>query len=277
MYASRNDNYEGDSPQRLFTTLFALIELLSTTEFEDLSVRCEIIVVDWNSQTDTLQEHEYHQRIQPLLSGCMTDVRFLVVSPNDAEVICDKVPLSEVHALNLAAIQARNDYLLRLDQDTVVGPRFLRFLKEATYLQASSPWWCGRRESSSDKYCDFVKDPNRCVLDEGTFFPLFGGFVENNYNGCGAVGVLGVPRSLWIRIGGYNTSLVYRAHMEIELASRLGQPFLNIADIVGTDFYHIWHVNSQDRQINQLNDQHYDFSNNQIVPFTETTTLQMIE
>ncbi len=52
--------------------------------------------------------------------------------------------MSEVHALNAAAQRARGSFLLRLDQDTLVGPSFMRYLRaemSASWPHFHQPWF----------------------------------------------------------------------------------------------------------------------------------------
>ena len=52
--------------------------------------------------------------------------------------------MSEVHALNAASQRARGSFLLRLDQDTLVGPSFMRFLRAemlASWPHIHQPWF----------------------------------------------------------------------------------------------------------------------------------------
>jgi hypothetical protein len=238
VYAARNDRYCGDAPMRLSLSLHTLLAHLA--RFETLRDTCEIIVVDWNSEGAPLHEHVY------FTDQNIKGVRFVVVPPHVAQTYRSTSPVSEVHAYNTGARFARGKYILRMDQDILVGVRFLQYLAtlldEGVVLDRMSPVWCSRRETHPVMYKSIVDNPVAFVSLHGHTLPLWCQRVFRD--GEGAVGIFGMPRCLWHVICGYNESMTGWGHIEREIAAlfvEAGIHWKNLHDIVGCDFYHIWH------------------------------------
>jgi hypothetical protein len=112
---SRNDEYMGNSRWRLETTLNYVadqVEALGRTK------DVEVLVADWGSDIplrDVL-------RLTPAAAGI---VSFMLIPPEIARALQKDSPFPEVLALNAAARRARGAYIGRIDQDTLVGRRFL--------------------------------------------------------------------------------------------------------------------------------------------------------
>ena len=81
------------------------------------------------------------------------------------------VKLSELHVLNAAAQRANGSYLLRLDQDILVGMSLLLFFSQAEraghwpYLH--QPWCSGRRNCDERHALDAPDDPAGCTESVG--------------------------------------------------------------------------------------------------------------
>jgi hypothetical protein len=249
LYATRNDNYCGDSPLRMKTSLSALLQQLET-KFIHLQSKTEVIVVDWNSD-EPLQDHPYFRGIR--VPGLL---KYVLVPPHLAAKYNSKGPLSEVHAYNVGARLAKGKYILRLDQDILVGSRFLQYLETLLSLQVDmnqlEPMWCSRRELPPHLVDDIVQNPVDFVNCVAHRLPLWCN--EKYINGVGAVGIFGMPRQLWHRIHGYHESLTGWGHMEVEISQRFEQlsiSWINLHDTVGCEFVHIWHpVHGSERTIN---------------------------
>lgn len=227
---SRNDNYCGNSPQRLFTSLAALSTLLQKNNLESY----EIVLVDWNSEIPLLENPEF-KKIDNLV--------YINVKPEIAKKY-SRFHLSEVHALNLAARSAKGDLLLRLDQDTIIGERFINLLKEyySNDEVFNKLWWSSRRETNETQYNDVVKNPIEFINQYGNELPYWCNKIYKY--GEGAVGIFGVPRKLWMLEKGYNENMMGWGHMELEFRDRLVKhtDWFHVDDNTNTDFYHIWHI-----------------------------------
>lgn len=249
LFASRNDEYEGNAIERLTATLYALIQLIAMRP--SLVREVEIVLVDWNSEVPLRTNPAFDR-----LAHGRKLVRIVEVSPAVARRYEDRVELSEVHALNLAAACARGKMLLRLDQDTLTGKQAVDMLihvRDHERWRLHQVWWVGRKETPPEDYDDVIANPNMYVHYNCNRLPYFGDTPENNRNGLGAVGVLGIPRELWMSSGGYDQSMSLRGHMEIELVNRLAREryVWNLHDDWGTDFYHIWHTYDSKRPWNK--------------------------
>ena len=243
MYCSRNDEYCGDAPRRLVTCIRSLQEHLQAEP--KLAEACEILVIDWNSD-HPLHLHEYWSEVPTTIP-----VRFCIVEPRVAAKASD-AKVSEVHAYNVGAKVATGRMLLRLDQDTLVGRRFIQFLLD--WEPKDEVWWCTRRESSPRHYLPMVLDPNAFMLKHGDSLPQWNH--STVHDGYGAVGVFGVPRSVWLEIRGYDETYQHFGYMEVEFVTRLRMlyklPCHNLDQELSTPFYHIWHTIQTTRPMNAV-------------------------
>ena len=122
--------------------------------------------------------------------------------------------LSEVHALNAAIRRASGEFLLRLDQDTIIGPNFTYFLVQAlanssTLLNGDIIWWSSRRETQKEEYEAVIHNPMQAILSKGRdgFVIYELGKPSSVLDGAGAVGVLGMSKKLWAAVEGYDERL----------------------------------------------------------------------
>ena len=113
---SRNDQYQGNSRWRLET---ALNYVAQKVEELNRGTQVEVIVADWGSQVGL---HEVI-RLSPAAAKM---VKFLHVSSDVAKSLQKDSPFPEVLALNAAARRAAGEYVGRIDQDTLVGKKFLK-------------------------------------------------------------------------------------------------------------------------------------------------------
>lgn len=267
IYASSNDDYGGRPAARLAASLQALLWGLHQYSLDKVS---EVIVVDWVSSKemqplfDTPELTKVWQHYTKF--GSRTRIRILTIYQEDASafVVDPLQRLSEVHALNAAAQRARGSFLLRLDQDTLVGTSFFRFLaneKEAAWPHHHQPWFAGRRECDPQQSDEVIRDPVKFVSDAGDNVVSGDGSSHENLMG-GPVGVVGLPAWLWRLVQGYNERYVKWGHMEHELFLRLTTltdvlPLSKYTD-VSTPFYHIHHHKATaadgDRQSNEFHD-----------------------
>jgi len=207
---------------RLAASLQALLWGLHQYRLDEVS---EVIVVDWVSSKemqplfDTPELTKVWQHYTKF--GSRTKVRTLTIYQEDtlAFVVDPLQRLSEVHALNAAAQRARGSILLRLDQDTLVGTSFLRFLaneKEAAWPHHHQPWFAGRRECDPQQSDEVIRDPVKFISDAGDNVVSGDGSSHEHFMG-GPVGIVGLPAWLWRLVQGYNERYVKWGHVEHEL------------------------------------------------------------
>ena len=265
MYAGSNDDYGGQPMTRLGASLKTLLWGLCEYELANIS---EIIIVEWTSVLVT--QHICDSPEMDIV--CRSDNKECGdVSNSDASFSAGQVLLrvlavnqeqtrhhvhppltrmSEVHALNAAAQRARGSFLLRLDQDTLVGPSFMRFLRAemlASWPHIHQPWFGGRRECDEQTSQLTIEDPVAFLLTENDTVSSWAGSDSEHTMG-GPVGVLGLPAWLWRAIRGYDESYIAWGHMELELYSRLTfvaevLPLSRHTDL-SIPFYHLAHNKS---------------------------------
>ena len=83
----------------------------------------EILVADWGSEIPL-------REVLQLSPAAARIVSFIVIPPEIAHPLQKDSPFAEVLALNAAARRARGEYIGRVDQDTLVGKRFLEVFFE---------------------------------------------------------------------------------------------------------------------------------------------------
>ena len=118
---SRNDAYMGNSRWRLET---ALNYTASRVEAVGGSNAVEIIVADWGSDVPLSD-------VVTLGPAARRLVSFVHAPPELARSHQRDSPFPEVLALNAAARRSRGQYIGRVDQDTLVGDRFLGWVLPA--------------------------------------------------------------------------------------------------------------------------------------------------
>src|SRR5262245_22160359 len=198
---SRNDEYMGNSRWRLETTLNYLadqVESLGRTK--DL----EVLVADWGSDIplrDVLQLTPAASRI----------VSFMLIPPEIARPLQKDSPFPEVLALNAAARRASGKYIGRIDQDTLVGGRFLAvfFNIHEQRRQMEIPLESALLFSNVRMipYRFAVRSPSRSVVEH--FVDRFGNSLKVEINSRQpyywySVGIWLLPRTVWYECGGYD-------------------------------------------------------------------------
>ncbi len=265
MYAGSNDDYGGQPMTRLGASLKALLWGLCEYELAKIS---EIIIVEWTSVSVTQHicdspemdivchsdDKECGDVSNSEASFIVGQVLLRVLAVNQEQTMHHVHPLltrmSEVHALNAAAQRARGSFLLRLDQDTLVGPSFMRFLRVemfASWPHIHQPWFGGRRECDEQTSQLTIEDPVAFLLTENDTVSSWAGSDSEHKMG-GPVGVLGLPAWLWRAIRGYDERYIAWGHMELEMYSRLTfvaevLPLSRHTDM-SIPFYHLAHNKS---------------------------------
>ncbi len=243
---SRNDEYCGDSVGRLTTTLNHLGETLARHGKTEQS---EVVLVDWASPHKPLKD------VLVLESSVKAIIKIVTVPKQIAAAYQRDSPFSEVHAMNTGFRHMSGRYFGRIDQDTLVGNRFIQwFYDEFEVVDYGFEWpkaaFSGRRNldaAQSKRYRDYVfcNDTSKTVAichpnfhfsrvtPSGKMMPFYGG----------AVGILLVEGGVYEAEKGFNERLVYMNSMDVEFMNRLAirYPLYNLSLKLDADFYHLYH------------------------------------
>src|SRR6266571_4324148 len=115
---SRNDRYMGNSIWRLETTLNYVAKRVHELGRE---ADVEVLIADWGSEIQL-------KDVLHLTMAASKIVSFVRIPPEIARHLQKDSPFPEVLALNAVARRAQGEYVVRIDQDTLVGrPRFKTF------------------------------------------------------------------------------------------------------------------------------------------------------
>jgi len=240
---SRNDQFQGDSLWRLETTLnHAARQAAALGRLEQV----EIVVADWGSRQplrDAVRLSEQAARI----------VRFVTVPLALAEEKQRDSRFAEVFAINAAARRSRGDYIGRIDQDTLVGRRFLAWFFAAIegggagFPLDASVMISNRRRIPYHFAAATPPFPvvERYVSSFDRVLPRMALPLSDNYWEC-YIGILLMHRRLWEECGGYDESFIYYSYMEFDIFLRLATryPGVDLGALVGHDFHHLDHVPS---------------------------------
>jgi hypothetical protein len=209
----------------------------------DREEEVEILVTDWGSEIPLW-------KVLELSPAAARIVSFIMIPPDIARDLQKNSPFPEVLALNVAARRSSGQYIGRIDQDTLVGKRFLEFFFDL---------YEGRQQlevplNSVLLFANQRKVPYRVVVrspsywDVDKFISRFGRFLEINsttrkpfydHN----VGIWLLHRNLWNECGGYDERMIYMNAMEYNMAARLLYKYkvVNLGQLVNYDFYHLEH------------------------------------
>lgn len=249
---TRNDNYCGDSVGRLCNTLNFLGETLSKTNNLGDS---ELVLVDWASPDKPLKDilpKKINNHIKSIL-------KIVTVPPLTAQKYQKDSPFSEVHAMNCAFRNTSGKYFMRIDQDTLVGYRFINWFYNIFGVKDFGFKWpraafSGRRNLSSQESLDFrriIRDEklskeidilhpinyNNTIFPKPMIIPFYGS----------AVGIMIVERGLFMEEKGFNEELIYMNQMDVEFLNRIAhkEPIYNLSRKIENDFYHQNHDRSE--------------------------------
>ena len=209
---SRNDTHFGNPMERLHTSLSHNLKILDDKD------NWRFTIVDWGSDVPIKDKLKIKHR----------NLRYIYV-PKD---VCETVPtsFSEVHCQNVGAFRSDKDYVSRIDQDTMMGHKFVKwFFDDHSYVD--NTFYFNRR---FDLYAgiDFINGPGK--PSSPVDWPAF----------LCDTGIFLVPREAWHSATGYDEKNIFRNHMEHEFIFRLNQK-LNFEDLtkqVGYDFFHVYHI-----------------------------------
>lgn len=237
---SRNDEYMGNSRWRLHTILNYVAGQIAALKRE---CAVEVLVSDWGSDIPL-------REVLPLSQAAAKIVSYIHVSPDIASALQKDSPFPEVLALNAAVRRAEGEYIGRIDQDTLVGPRFLK-----TFFELCE----GRRSievplESALLFSNVRMVPYRfavrCppILAVEQFIRRFGEGLPIEVSPrmaffWNSVGIWLCSKSLWHECGGYDEEMLYMNSMEIDMIYRLLQKYrmVDLGKLVNYDFYHLEH------------------------------------
>jgi hypothetical protein len=239
---SRNDRYMGDSRWRLRTALDYLGERIAALgRLEDV----EILVTDWGSEVPL-------REVIGLRPAAARITSFVTVPPALARSLQRDSPFPEVLALNAAARRARGRYIGRIDQDILVGGRFLAdFLTRLDDRTQTSRWerllmFANRRSIPYRFVSQAPSFANVCRL-----VTLAGARLAverhnrhtNHVFWTSYVGIWLLHRTLWQESGGYDERMIYYNWMEADMICRLRAKYavFDLGDFTDHDFYHLEH------------------------------------
>jgi hypothetical protein len=247
---SRNDKYNGDSVGRCINTVNHACEIIYKNNVVEES---EVVLVDWCSKKKPLKDVILN-RLSP---ECKNTLKIVTVPPDIANKHQGDSPFSEVHAMNVGFRQMEGKHFARIDQDTLIGQRFMDwFYKEYEVKDYGWPWpraaFCSRRNLSEDQshhsvFRDYVYDQplskkvSIChehnhysrLMPNGQIYPFYGG----------AVGVMMVERECYLENKGFNEDLIYMNSMDTEFMNRIAakEDIYNLCLSIDADFYHQHH------------------------------------
>ncbi len=244
---SRNDAYMGNSRWRLETALnYAADRIEAAGRSQDV----EVLVADWGSEVPLRDV----VRLSPAAARL---VSFLLIPPDVARPLQKDSPFAEVYALNAAVRRASGTYIGRIDQDTLIGPRFLDVFFDLVEgrRQLAVPLerallYSNRRAIA---YRFVARSPAyRHVV---TFMRRFGGrcpleTLKNEEFWTYYVGIWLAHRDVWHECGGYDERYIYYNWMEVEMILRLRQRYtlIDFGRAIDYDFYHLGHRNPRGKR-----------------------------
>jgi hypothetical protein len=248
--ASRNDSYGGDSLGRLEKTLNHTGYILGRSGFLEKS---EVIITDWG----TPKNYRPLRDSLNLNDEIKSILKIIEVPLRIANRYQLNSPFSEVHAMNAAFRRSSGAFFGRIDQDTLIGDRFVdwfyRHFHEDYTLNVDWPLvaFSGRRNLDPEQ----SKSPYQFIFDKKRYKEVKICHSNNFYSRIhpnkqsmmlfygGAVGILLIHRDLYKKHKGYNENFIYMNNMETEFLNRLKSrnDFYNLGLKSDGDFYHLHH------------------------------------
>jgi hypothetical protein len=237
---SRNDEYMGNSRWRLQTTLNYVAEQIESLGREK---DVQILVADWGSEIPL-------QEVLDLTPAAAKIISFLLIPPNIARLLQKDSPFPEVLALNAAARRASGAYLGRIDQDTLVGRKFLQVFFDLYEGRQKLEVPLHRALLFSNvrmvPYRFVVRSPSLWAVK--AFLAKFRRRMRVEITSAHpfywySVGIWLVSRDIWHECGGYDEEMLYMNGMEINMILRLlpKYPIINLGEMTDCDFYHLEH------------------------------------
>ena len=247
---SRNDSYCGDSVGRLQTTLNHTGDILKA---HNVLEKSEVILTDWDSPLS----NGSLAKVLKLNENIKSILKIVEVPPAIAATYQKDSPFSEVHSMNAGFRKSSGQFFARIDQDTLIGTRFIKWFYNEFYEKDYGFEWpkvafSGRRNLDAEQ----STSPHEWVFDDKKSREVEICHPNNFYsrvarNGKnmflfygGAVGIMIVDRELYLQEKGFNEEFIYMNNMDTEFMNRLRHKtsFYNLGLKVDGDFYHLHHT-----------------------------------
>ncbi len=163
----------------------------------------EIVVSDWGSE-------EPLSGVLDLNAEPRKIVHFNYI-PREATA---KLPteFSEVHALNSAARLIAGDFIGRIDQDTLIGRRFVEWFFGGGFSTRCA-YFSSRRDMAEGQPAERYEEAPLWKEDRRAW--------HRSWFWRAAVGIFLIPRQTYWDLGGYDEANIHRGHMEQEFVFRL--------------------------------------------------------
>lgn len=246
---SRNDSYGGDSVGRLQKTLNHTGYILAKN---DCLTQSELILVDWA----TPQGNKPLREVLDLNEEIKSILKIVEVPENIAFYYQKDSPFSEVHAMNAGFRRSNGDFFARIDQDTLIGERFVNwFYNQYMETNFGFEWprvvFSGRRDLNPEQ----SKTPEDFIFSKEKYKEVKICHSNNFYSRVhpdkqsmllfygGAIGILIIDREIYNSNKGYNEDYIYMNNMDTEFLTRLKyrNDFYNLGLKCDGDFYHLYH------------------------------------
>jgi hypothetical protein len=230
----------GNSRWRLETTLNYVSEQI---EALGRAKDVEVLVTDWGSEVPLREVLQLTRKAAGIVS-------FIPVPPEVARPLQKDSPFPEVLALNAAARRARGKYVGRIDQDTLVGRRFLEVFFDLHEHRRDIEVPLKSAMSFSNvrmvPYRLAIRCPPLPLIER--FIDRYGSRLKVELTSrkpfyWHSVGIWLLPRALWHECGGYDEEMLYMNAMESNMIERLLEKYrmIDLGKIAGYDFYHLEH------------------------------------
>jgi hypothetical protein len=235
----------GNSIWRLETTLNHLGQ---TVHELGRGKHVEVLVADWASERPL-------EEVLRLSAATASITKFLVIPSGVAQEVQGDSEFPEVLALNAAARRAQGEYVGRIDQDTLVGRRFVEMFFDL---------YEGRRELRAPLHdallfssrrgfpyrfavrCPPLNDVRRLIAFCGRLMRVQ--TPPGRPVWTSVVGIWLLHKQLWAECGGYDERMIYLNDMEQNMAVRLMQRYelVDLGNLTDCAFFHLEHKHPWD-------------------------------
>ena len=247
---SRNDSYMGNSRWRLETALNYVARHVHGIG-RDADV--EILVADWGS------DHPLRDALR-LSPAAARLTSFIGVPSATAKALQKDSPFAEVIALNAAVRRSTGEFIGRIDQDTLVGQRFLTMIFEIIDGKRvlPTPLAMGFSNIKTINYRFAVRCPPASSVE--LFVRWFGARLRReNWHSTApfyqaGVGIWLLRREVWAECGGYDERMIYMNDMETNMTRRLLPRYamVNLGEMCDYDFYHLEHYHPWVQRLSRI-------------------------
>jgi hypothetical protein len=230
----------GNSRWRLQTTLNYVAQMVHELDREK---DVEVLVADWGSDIPL-------REVLELTPTAARIVSFILIPQEIARNLQKDSPFPEVLALNAAARRAGGEYIGRIDQDMLVGRRFLKYFfelhegRQLLDVPLASALLFANQRMVPFRFC--VRCPSLWAVDKYIYW--FGRSLKIEITSSlpfyiHGVGIWLAHRTLWDECGGYDERMIYMNGMEVNMIARLMMKYalVNLGQLVNYDFYHLEH------------------------------------